>query len=122
VLASKRMRRAIDITVSVLVALVLLTPLDCFAAKAQRPEAMECCLKGKCEPSAKSAECCKAGVPDRDQVGPQPTDHRPALNVLSVLAVLPLDSPLINHTSLGEPVKHPPPRLDSISSSLPLLI
>ena len=121
-LASKRMRRAIDITVSVLVALVLVSPLDCFAAKTQRPEAMECCLKGKCEPSAKSAECCKVGVPDRDQVGSQPTDHRTALNVLSVVAVLPVDSPLINHTSLGEPFKHPPPRLDSISAGLPLLI
>ena len=120
-LASKRMRRAIDITVSVLVALVLVSPLDCFAAKTQRPEAMECCLKGKCEPSAKSAECCKAGVPDRDQVGPQPTDHRPALDVLSVVAVLPVDSPL-THVALGELDKHPPPRLDSISASLPLLI
>ena len=116
------MRRAIDIPVSVLLGLVLLTPLDCFAANAQRPEAMACCLKGKCEPNAKSAECCNAGVPDRDQVGPQPTDHRPALDVLPVIAVLPVEPSLINHTSLGEPVKHPPPRLDSISASLPLLI
>jgi len=122
VLTSKRMRRAIDITVSVLLGLALTIPLDCFAAKTQRPEEMQCCLKGKCEPNAKSAECCKASVPDRDQVGPQLTDHRPALDVFSVVAVLPVDSPLINHTSLGEPVKHPPPRLDSISESLPLLI
>ena len=120
-LASKRMRRTIDITVSALLGLVLTIPLDCFAAKTQRPEEMECCLKGKCEPNAKSAECCKVGVPDRDQVGPQPTDHRPALNVLSVVAVLPVDSPLI-HVALGELDKHPPPKLDSISASLPLLI
>ena len=120
-LASKGMRRAIDITVRVLVGVVLLTPLDCFAAKAQRPEAMKCCLKGKCEPNAKSAECCKA-VPDRDQVGPQSAGNRPALSVFSVVAVLSVDSPLIHHPSLGEPVQHPPPKLDSISASLPLLI
>jgi hypothetical protein len=122
VLASKKMRRALNVGVSLLVGLALLIPLDCFAASDRRPDKMACCLKGKCEPKAKSADCCKTGAPDRDQVGPQPTDHRPALNVLSVVAVLPVDSPLINHTSLGEPVKHPPPKLDSISAGLPLLI
>ena len=116
------MRRAIDITVSVLLGLLLVTPLDCFAATTQRPETMKCCVKGKCEPTAKSAECCKAGVPDPDQVGPQPTDHRLPLNILSVVAVLPVDSPLLHHSSLGEPIKHPPPKLDSISANLPLLI
>src|SRR5215471_2406716 len=115
------MRRAIDITVSLLVGLALLTPLDCFAANVHPPEAMDCCLKGKCEPTAKTAECCKTGIPDRDQVGPKPTDHRPVLDALSVIAVLRVDSPLLQ-VSLGEPVKHPPPRLDSISASLPLLI
>jgi hypothetical protein len=43
------------------------------------------------------------------------------LQPLMVVAVLPVDSPLL-HVSLSEPIKHPPPRLDSISGSLPLLI
>jgi hypothetical protein len=115
------MCRAVDITVSLLVGLALLTPLDCFAANVHRPDNMDCCLKGKCEPKAKSAECCKTGLPDRDQVGPKPTDHRPVLNVLTVVAVLPVDSPWL-HDGLAAPVNHPPPGLDSISAGLPLLI
>jgi hypothetical protein len=43
------------------------------------------------------------------------------LDVLSVVAVIPVDSPLL-HVGLAEPVNHPPPRLDAISASLPLLI
>jgi hypothetical protein len=115
------MRQAVNIAVSLLVGLALLTPLDCFAASEHHPETMDCCLKGKCEPKAKSAECCKTGAPDRDQVGPKPPNHRPVLPALFVVAALPVDSPLL-HVSLGEPVNHPPPRLESISASLPLLI
>ena len=121
VLASKRMRRAINIAVTVVVGLVLLIPLDCFAANSQRPEAMECCLKGKCEPQAKSADCCKTGVPDRDQLGPNPTDHSTTPNVVLVIAVLPVQSNSF-HLDLRESLRHPPPRLDSIPASLPLLI
>jgi hypothetical protein len=43
------------------------------------------------------------------------------LKVLSVAAVLPSDSSLIQ-LNLSEPVRRPPPRLDYISASLPLLI
>jgi hypothetical protein len=43
------------------------------------------------------------------------------LPALFVVAVLPVDFPFL-HVSLGGPIKHPPPRLDFISASLPLLI
>ena len=120
-LASKKMRRTVKVAVSFLVGLALLIPLGCFASSDHRPETMDCCLKGKCEPKAKSADCCKTGVPDRDQIGPKPIDHRPLLPALFIVAFLPVDS-AYPHVSLGEAFKHPPPRLDSILAGLPLLI
>jgi len=105
---------------SVLVALALLSPLDCFAATPRTREAADCCLQAKCAPKATSDECCKNKAPERDRLGPNSSDHQPAAGPLSLVAVLSLNPLVI--AGLNEPVKHPPPRLELIPSSLPLLI
>src|SRR5262245_39957077 len=115
------MRRGLQVTFSLLAVLALLGPFDCFATSPRTHEAADCCLKGKCGPKASSDECCKNAAPDRGQLAPESTDHRPALNSLGLVVVFSPSSPL-DVSDLSEPVKHPPPRLDLIPSSLPLLI
>ncbi len=57
------MGRSIKIVVSLVAVLMLLRPFDCFAGGLRTPEAMKCCLKGKCAPSANADDCCKNNVP-----------------------------------------------------------
>jgi len=116
------MRRAVQVTFSLLAMLAVTTPLDCFAANVRAPEAMDCCLKAKCGPKANADVCCKSGVPERDLLAPKSTaGHRPALIALFVVGVPSVDPPP-DHLGLGECGKHPPPRLELIPTSLPLLI
>jgi len=115
------MRRAVQVTFGLLAVFALIRPFDCFAAGPQSREAAQCCLKDKCLPTANADECCKTGVPERDQLAPKSIDHRPVLISLAWAAVLSLDAPL-TITNLSNPVKHPPPRLSLISAGLPLLI
>jgi hypothetical protein len=56
------MRRGVQIVVSLLAIVLLVRPFDCFANVRTR-EAMACCLKGKCVPSANADDCCKNTVP-----------------------------------------------------------
>ena len=82
---------------------------------------MECCLKGKCAPTAKSDECCKNTVPDHNQLAPaKSADHSFPLIVFIAVRIPTLVSPTFQ--SLGDPVRHPPPRIESTAPSLPLLI
>jgi hypothetical protein len=101
---------------------LLLSPLTCFAAGAPKRQAEECCLKGKCAPTANSDECCKHTSPDRNQLAPTKAADQSS----PLIAVLSVQTGTLIHTStfqsLGELVKHPPPRLDLAVPSLPLLI
>ena len=115
------MRRGFQVAFSLLAVFALVKPFDCFAASPRSHEAANCCLKGKCVPKASSDECCKNAVPDQGQLAPKSTHHRPALDALALIVVLSQDPPRAL-TGLSEPVKHPPPRFQLITASLPLLI
>src|SRR5579875_1955351 len=56
------MRRGLQIVVSLLAILLLAHPFDCLA-NVRTPDAMRCCLKGQCAPTAKADGCCKNTVP-----------------------------------------------------------
>src|SRR5579863_8155547 len=56
------MRRGVQIVVSLLAIVLLARPFDCFANVRTR-EAMDCCLRGKCVPSANADDCCKNTIP-----------------------------------------------------------
>jgi hypothetical protein len=47
--------------------LLLIRPLDCLAFGTSPGETSQCCLKGKCAPTAKADDCCRASVPDSSQ-------------------------------------------------------
>ena len=124
VLESEWMPGAVKIALSLLTALALLGPFDCFAA-GQGPfpsqQKMDCCLKGKCAPKASSDDCCKAGAPRQDQLAPKTVDHKPAVSALIEVAVVP-PVPGLPATRVTPPASHPPPLSSSIPASLPLLI
>jgi hypothetical protein len=61
------MKRGLHIVVSLLVVVLLIGPLDCFANAKLNQEAMDCCLKGQCAPTAKSDDCCRNSAPDGGQ-------------------------------------------------------
>src|SRR5437868_2970300 len=70
VLFSVRMRRKVQIVVSVIAMVLLIRPLDCLAFGSSPGETAKCCLKGKCAPTAKADDCCRASVPDSSQSVP----------------------------------------------------
>jgi len=104
-------------------AVVLLArPFDCFAAGGPNQKAADCCLKGKCAPTADSDECCKRTAPDSNQfVKSKAADHASPLvaflaaHVPDLISASPVQS-------LADPVRHPPPRFGLTAASLPLLI
>src|SRR5712691_2275634 len=78
-----RMRR-IHISVTLLVILVLIKPLDCFAGAFTR-KAAACCVKGKCLPRSSADECCKGTVPVGSQLlAPKAPDY--STPVLALMA------------------------------------
>src|SRR5665213_4044825 len=58
------MRRGLHITITLMAVVLLLRPFDCLDGSSPKRQAMECCLKGKCAPTAKADECCKKTTPD----------------------------------------------------------
>ena len=108
--------------ISLIAVLLLIKPFDCFAAGAPIQKAADCCLKGKCTPSANSDECCKSTVPDSSQLlTSKAADHSSPLVAFTAANISTLISPLI-FERLAAPVKHPPPRVGVNADSLPLLI
>jgi hypothetical protein len=121
-LLSKRMRRGIKIAVSLIAVLLLVRPFDCFAAGVSSQKAAECCIKGKCAPTANSDECCKSSVPDRNSlVLSKAVDHSSPLIAFGEVQIPSLISPL-TFQSLTDHVTHPPPHIGLTAPSLPLLI
>ena len=116
------MHRRIHIIVSLLAVVLLVRPFDCFAASTPHRKEADCCLKGKCAPTAKSDECCRNNAPDSDQfVMSKVADLSSPLIALGAS-----DSPSVMAVStfqgLLDPVRHPPPRAGVTAPSLPLLI
>ena len=115
------MRRGFHIAISLMVVVLLLRPFDCFAAGAPSRQAADCCLKGKCVPTANSDECCKNIVPDNNQLAPsKAAEHSSPLMAFTVVHIPDLVSPTF--LAAGDPVSHPPPGVRFTFPSLPLLL
>src|SRR5579871_2524718 len=116
------MRRSIQIAISLLAIILLGRPFDCFAAGEPSQKAADCCLKGKCHPTAISDDCCKSTIPDSGQiVASRAPDHSSPLPAFTVAHIPTLISPL-TFEGLTDPVRHPPPRIGIAADNLPLLI
>jgi hypothetical protein len=116
------MKRGIHILVTLLAIVMLVRPFDCFAIGAPSQKSADCCLKGKCTPTANSDECCKSVVPDASQLlTPKAADHLSPLVAFTAIHISILISPMI-FERLAAPVKHPPPLVGVNADSLPLLI
>jgi hypothetical protein len=115
------MRRGVQIVVSLLAIVLLVRPFDCFA-NSRTPEAMACCLKGKCVPSANADDCCKNTVPAVNSLLISKTAGHwtpmLALGVPSVSAPLP-PSAVQTHVDL---LRRAPPPLNLTTLNRPLLI
>src|SRR5258708_4141349 len=115
------MHRGVHIAVALVAVVLLVRPVDCFSAGKFDQKAADCCKKGKCSPST-SDDCCKATVPDGNQLATsKATDHPPP-----VLDVVTADSPSTASEPLAAslPVEvHPPPGSPpGFRLNLPLLI
>ena len=115
------MKRGLQIVVSLLAIVVLTRPFDCFA-NARTPEAMRCCMKGRCAPSAKADDCCKNTVPDTNHfLGAKAAGHRTHLVALApTLGSVPL--PALSVPVWEDSGRHPPPPLNLPALYLPLII
>jgi hypothetical protein len=116
------MYRRIHIIVSLLAVVLLVRPFDCFAACAPDREAADCCLKGKCAPTAKSDECCKNSAPDSDQFVMSKTADQSSPLIALDATDIPSVMAAPTFQGLADPVTHPPPRAGLTAPSLPLLI
>ena len=121
-LLSVRMRRKVQIVVSVIAMVLLIRPLDCLAFGVSPGETAKCCLKGKCVPTAKADACCRASVPDSSQSvpGASAAYSSPLIDLIGVLLanLVPLSLHSVLHF---DTVRHPPP-LNFAAYTPPLLI
>ena len=115
------MRRAVHIAIAVMAVILLLRPLECFGFT---KEAADCCIKGKCRPSATSDDCCKGIVPNGTQL--IQTDTKATVHLLSVLFPV---APAVAASILGEfraepllRIHAPPGSPPGSRLNLPLLI
>jgi hypothetical protein len=118
---SNRMVRRTKIVLSLLAVVLLVRPFDCFAS-ARTPQAMECCLKGKCAPTAKADDCCKNTVPGATHfVGSKGGGQSaPVLDVAP--SFIPGAPPVSSAEVCVNLFRHPPPSGSLNARSLPLLI
>jgi hypothetical protein len=115
------MRRGFHIAISLMAVVLLIRPFDCFAAGTPSRHAADCCLKGKCIPTANSDECCKNTAPDNNQLAPsKAAEHPSPLIALTVVHIPILVSPTF--LDVGGPVSHFSSGLRLTAPSLPLLI
>jgi hypothetical protein len=117
-----RMKRGIHIVVGLLAVVLLVRPFDCFASGLRDREAMDCCLKGKCAPTAKSDDCCKNTVPGDSHLIPSqvPNHSAPAFAVACSSVSIPL--PVLADQGSVASLRHPPPSSNLTLRNLPLLI
>jgi|SRR5579862_6228729 len=116
------MKRSIHIFVSLVAVVLLARPFDCFASAKPNQEAMDCCLKGKCAPTAQSDNCCKNTAPDGGQlVLSKVASHSVPLIALPV-APAPVGIPESYAGGSIDLLRHPPPPTGLTAHNLPLLI
>lgn len=115
------MNRAGHIAVALVAVILLVRPFDCFSGGRFDHKAMDCCKKGRCNPSNPD-KCCRASVPDGNQlVTSKATDDSPPVFDV-VMAEVPT---ITSHALLNSiPVEvHPPPGSPpDFRLNLPLLI
>jgi len=116
-----KMHRSVRMVVGFAAILLLARPFDCFANSTPDPKAMDCCLKGKCEPTAKSDECCKNATPESKALAISKAAASDSSRLLAQGAVW-VSLALSTATSfVADPVQHPPP-VGITARNLPLLI
>lgn len=114
------MHRRIRVAISIAAVMLLARPFECFASNIPDPRAMDCCLKGKCAPTAKSDECCKNKTPEGKALATAKT----ASDSSCLLAQAVVRGSLPFHTAfsfVNDPLQHPPPA-GLACRNLPLLI
>ncbi len=116
------MKRGIHIVLSLLAVVMLVRPLDCFAGGMRNREAMDCCLKGKCAPTANSDDCCKNTVPGGNHFLLSKAAGHLASVATIPLAPVSLAIPALSAEALDDSVTHPPPLANLTARNLPLLI
>jgi hypothetical protein len=121
VLFPVRMRRKVQIVVSLIAMVVLITPLDCLAFGSSPSETAKCCMKGKCAPTAKADDCCRASVPDSSQSVPAARARYVSPLICLVPAQLANFFPSLHSDLQFDTVRHPPP-LNRLPYTPPLLI
>jgi len=119
---TSRVRRGVHIAISIVAALLLMRPFDCFSSGQFTQKAADCCKKGKCVPSANSDDCCKGTLPGGQQlVMSKAPDHSTAtLDLITTDALVAITASFATAAFTHVPVPPglpPPSRLN-----LPLLI
>jgi hypothetical protein len=114
------MGRVLHIAVSVIMAVLPLRSVPCFASGVPRSHVAGCCLKGKCAPTTSSDAPCRNFVPD--PLAPSKV-ARYASPLITVIAVyVPALAPRSTFPALADATRHPPPRIELTVPSLPLLV
>ena len=115
------MRRGVQIVVSLLAIVLLAHPFDCFASARTR-EAMDCCLKGKCVPSANADDCCKNTVPAANHfLGSKAAGHWTPMVALGTPSVS-VSLPPLPVRIFVDLLRRAPPPLNLSALNRPLLI
>jgi hypothetical protein len=116
------MHRGIKVLIALAVVVLLARPFDCFAAGEPSQKVADCCLKGKCAPTANSDECCKNTLPAAGQlVTSRAVDHSSPLITFTTTGI-PILISTLTFDGLVDTVRHPPPRIGLTAPNLPLLI
>lgn len=118
-----RMRRGVQVAMSVVAVLLLLKSFDCLSNGTFTRKAADCCHKGKCVPSTNADDCCKGTIPGGKQlVDAKAADHSaPVVFDLAVTDTANSISPLFV-TSVSIDAHSPPGSPPDSCLNLPLLI
>src|SRR5262249_50411188 len=120
--SGNQMKRSTHMLLSLLAVVLLVRPFDCFANAKPDREAMDCCLKAKCAPTAQSDACCKNTIPDGGQlIVSKASTHSVPLIGLRIASISIEIPQLWPDGSIGS-LTHPPPSPALIARNLPLLI
>lgn len=117
------MRRAIHTAIAATAVLLLLRPLDCFGMNL---EALDCCIRGSCLPTATSDDCCKGVVlPYGSQLFEQTHTNAALHSLVDLFDVVPTADASTPTQFRGEPslrIHAPPGSPPGFRLNLPLLI
>src|SRR5215467_6055316 len=116
------MKQGIHFVVSLLAVILLVRPFDCFASGLRDRDAMDCCLKGKCAPTAKSDDCCKNTVPGDSHLLPSQAANHSAGTFAIARDTVSIPPPAFTDQGSIASLRHPPPSSNLTMRNLPLLI